>query len=231
MLMNKFLHTALACLLLSATLVGCHTSKRTAAASTTHKPEFLDDVVMDKHTKRNVSTETVASHHKKSKTKNTKEVIVSTDKNTAGEDFNPLKVKYAALMGVTPQDIINPLIYQFIEEWYGVRYHLGGNDKSGIDCSAFVQRFYSTVYGMDLVRTAVEQFNNCEYIRRVSKATEGDLVFFHIHSKHITHVGIYLMNDYFVHASSTQGVVISNLNDDYWQKYFAGAGRIPRGNM
>jgi lipoprotein Spr len=47
-----------------------------------------------------------------------------------------------------------------------------------------------------------------------------------VRSKKITHVGVYLANNYFVHASTTQGVMISNLNEDYWRKYFAGAGRV-----
>ena len=57
---------------------------------------------------------------------------------------------------------------------------------------------------------------------------EGDLVFFRVNSKQVSHVGIYLMNNYFVHASTSKGVMISNLNEEYWQKYFEGIGRIPR---
>ena len=62
--------------------------------------------------------------------------------------------------------------------------------------------------------------------RQLFKLREGDLVFFKIHRKRISHVGIYLVNNFFVHASLSQGVMISNLNDEYWQRVFAGAGRM-----
>jgi len=136
------------------------------------------------------------------------------------------QTKYAKLLSCVPQAISNFPLYKFIDDWYGVDYHMGGDNKNGIDCSAFVQRLYLEVFGFSMVRTALEQYKNCTMEYDVNKLKEGDLVFFHIHSKHITHVGIYLMNNFFVHASASQGVVISSLKDDYWSKYFAGAGEI-----
>jgi lipoprotein Spr len=56
---------------------------------------------------------------------------------------------------------------------------------------------------------------------------EGDLVFFKTRGRSISHVGIYLMNNFFVHASSSQGVIISSLNDEYWSRKYAGAGKVP----
>jgi cell wall-associated NlpC family hydrolase len=137
-----------------------------------------------------------------------------------------LQAKYAALMNVLPDAIRNVRLYNFIDEWYGVRYRLGGNSKDGIDCSAFVQRMYETVFGLNLVRTAMQQFTKTEFISCKEQCKEGDLVFFHVRSRRISHVGIYLMNNYFVHASSSQGIMISNLQEPYWQKYFACAGRM-----
>jgi hypothetical protein len=144
------------------------------------------------------------------------------------EDKKALCKKYAAMLGLDPCELTNFSLYQFIEKWYGANYKLGGCDSAGIDCSSFAQKLYNTIYGIDLDRTAKEQFGNCKRIKHPKEAKEGDLVFFHVHSRRITHVGIYLANDYFVHASSSQGVVISNLNDSYWHKYFAGCGRIPQ---
>ena len=134
------------------------------------------------------------------------------------------------MLGVLPQMITNDLLYSFIDEWYGTHYRLGGTDKRGIDCSAFVQRLYARVFNVNLFRTAAEQFKLCEAIYNKQEIKEGDLVFFSIHSKRITHVGIYLANDCFVHASSSKGVMISKLTDTYWRKYFAGAGRVPNGH-
>lgn len=142
---------------------------------------------------------------------------------------NALLSKYAGMLGVVPQAIRNFSLYSFIDEWYGVRYRLGGVDKQGIDCSAFVQRLYEDVFGINLVRTAFQQFHNCRMVFDMDSLKEGDLVFFHINrGKRISHVGIYLRNNYFVHASSSQGVMISSLSEDYWTRYYAGAGSIDK---
>ncbi|OJW80970.1 MAG: hypothetical protein BGO69_19790 [Bacteroidetes bacterium 46-16] len=143
---------------------------------------------------------------------------------------NTLQKKYASMLGVLPNMLHNFSLYQFIDEWYGVRYRYGGTDKSGIDCSAFVQRLYEQVFGTDVVRTAFEQFQSVDLMKNINNLREGDLVFFRIHRKRISHVGIYLVNNFFVHASLSQGVMISNLNEDYWQRFFAGAGRVMHDN-
>ncbi len=141
---------------------------------------------------------------------------------------NPLTLKYADLLGIQTNNISNPTLYQFIEKWYGSTYRLGGSDETGIDCSGFAKKLYNEIYGIDLNRTAKEQFSTCKRLKHPKEAVEGDLVFFHVHSRRITHVGVYLANNYFVHASSSQGVVISNLKDEYWRKYYAGCGRITK---
>lgn len=139
---------------------------------------------------------------------------------------NEILNKYSTMMGLLPKEMTNYILYQFIDEWYGVRYRYGGTDKSGIDCSAFVQRLYQQVYGAELVRTARNQFHECRMVWDMESLKEGDLVFFKTRGRHISHVGIYLFNNYFVHASSSHGVMISNLADNYWQRKFAGAGKI-----
>ncbi len=154
--------------------------------------------------------------------------VAATDQ-PEDNDYRACTNKYAEMIGLAPRDVESPALFSFIEQWYGTNYKLGGCDISGVDCSGFVRKLYSDVYGVDLLRTAMEQFQNCKRIKKSKDAEEGDLVFFHVHSRRITHVGIYLANDYFVHASSSQGVMISNLKDEYWHKYFAGCGRIPRG--
>lgn len=147
-------------------------------------------------------------------------------KLSSSEKPATLQQKYAAILGVLPQTVKNLSLYSFIEDWYGVRYRLGGDSKKGIDCSAFVRRLYENVFCVNLVRTACQQFNMCRYINRVDSVKEGDLVFFKTKGNRISHVGIYLMNDFFVHASSSRGVMISSLNDSYWERRFAGAGAI-----
>ena len=136
-----------------------------------------------------------------------------------------IQVKYSSMLGVVPDAIGNFPLYSFIDDWYGTRYRLGGNDKHGIDCSAFVQRLYENVFCTSLVRTAMEQFSSCRMVFNTDSLKEGDLVFFKRGSR-ISHVGIYLVNNFFVHASSSRGVMISSLGDDYWSRLYAGAGKI-----
>jgi cell wall-associated NlpC family hydrolase len=144
----------------------------------------------------------------------------------AGKTFNGIIDKYSKMMQVSPNSITNVILYQFVDDWYGTRYCLGGTGKKGIDCSALVQKLYTSVYGMDVVRTSIMQFRNSEYVANKSNLNEGDLVFFRIHGGPVSHVGIYLKNNYFVHASSSRGVMVSNLEETYWTKYYVGGGKM-----
>jgi cell wall-associated NlpC family hydrolase len=144
------------------------------------------------------------------------------------EEKDSLSYKYADKINVDPTDITNYALYQFIDQWYGTDYKWGGEDIDGIDCSAFSQKLYSEIYGLDLLRTARQQHRTCKRIRHPADAAEGDLVFFHVKSWRVSHVGVLLKNDYFVHASRTQGVTISNLRDRYWRKRYASCGRVAR---
>lgn len=108
--------------------------------------------------------------------------------------------------------------------WKGVRYRLGGDTKRGIDCSAFVQRTFRDQFGLELPRSTSEQQDTGKEITR-SKLRPGDLVMFRAGSTG-RHVGIYLGNDNFVHASTSSGVMISSLNDDYWKKRYREGRRV-----
>ena len=105
----------------------------------------------------------------------------------------------------------------------GTRYRLGGNSKDGIDCSALMQILFTSLYGINLPRTAREQY---DFSRKISRTElkEGDLVFFNTIGG-VSHVGMYLQNNKFIHAS-TGGVTISDLYDEYWMKKFIGVGRV-----
>jgi hypothetical protein len=139
-----------------------------------------------------------------------------------------IKDKYSCMIDVMPNQISNVMLYRFIDEWYGVKYRMGGETKSGIDCSAFVQNLYRYVFGLDLLRTACSQFEEAQRIKDPSELKEGDLVFFKVKSSRISHVGVYLRNNFFVHSASSKGVSIASLTSNYWSKYFVGGGRIQR---
>src|SRR5690606_18933498 len=120
----------------------------------------------------------------------------------------------------------NMPLYAFIDDWYGIPYRYGGTTRKGIDCSAFTRQLYNDVYNKELLRTSSEQFNTSNFIGNQSQLKEGDLVFFKIRSKNISHVGVYLSDGKFVHASRSKGIVISSLDDAYWSRYYVGGGRV-----
>ncbi len=134
--------------------------------------------------------------------------------------------KYAEMVETEPEEIKNLPLYRFIDHWYGVRYKYGGTTRKGIDCSAFSQRLYGNVYCLNIKRTSKQQFKKCEHLDDLSDVEEGDLVFFRINRIRISHVGVYLANGYFVHATRSRGIMISSINDKYWQRRFAGCGRV-----
>lgn len=146
------------------------------------------------------------------------------DAKKSGKESNKLADQEINLNEISAAK--NKALAAFIKEWYGVPYRYGGTSKNGIDCSAFVRELYEDVYNTHLLRTAFEQFAASTPIFNKQDLEEGDLVFFKIHSRHISHVGVYLSEGRFVHASSSSGVMISNLGSRYWTRYYAGAGRV-----
>ncbi|HVM90253.1 MAG TPA: C40 family peptidase [Puia sp.] len=152
---------------------------------------------------------------------------------SAIENFSPLQFKYAILEDAEVEDIRNEKLLEFMEDWYGTKYHFGGVAKDGIDCSAFVSTLMSGVYGIsNLPRMSRDQYAATV---RVSKKDlkEGDLVFFHTYGrkrKAVTHVGVYLRNNKFIHAS-VSGVMISDMGEGYYSTHFVGAGRIVDAGM
>ncbi|RYY50546.1 MAG: NlpC/P60 family protein [Chitinophagaceae bacterium] len=141
----------------------------------------------------------------------------------ATEACNAIQFKYSQLMDVEIESISNISLFAFIDEWWNTAYRYGGTTKKGIDCSALTGLLLSTVYAVGVPRTAREQYAASDKIAR-EDMQEGDLVFFNTKGG-ISHVGVYLNNDRFVHASTSSGVTISSLNDDYYSKRFIGAGR------
>ena len=121
----------------------------------------------------------------------------------------------------------NIKLYEEIKNWIGVPYRYGGNTSKGVDCSGFVVNVYKNVYRIKLQRSSELIYKkNCDKIKK-SKLQEGDLVFFKTgKKKRINHVGIYLKNGKFVHTSTSRGVIISSLDEDYYRKNFMQAGRV-----
>lgn len=133
--------------------------------------------------------------------------------------------KYSARLGISLKPGCNRKLIESVTSWLNTPYKYGGNTQQGTDCSGFVQQVIFEVYGVSLARSAADIYAQCKKINRAD-LKEGDLVFFKINTPKVDHVGIYLTDEYFIHASTQKGVIISNLSETYYAKYFYSAGRI-----
>lgn len=206
--------------LLLFVLSGCGTLHKTqsnsAAVKTASHPRFLDNIEIDLES--SIASQRTASLKSRATSEASFVPVI--------EKAHPLHFKYAILMDVPVEDLSSCTCLPFIEDWYGTPYRLGGNTKAGIDCSAFTLLFASTLYGLPLPRTSREQKAATKSISQ-DQLQEGDLVFFSTRKgRPISHVGIYLRNNKFVHASSSGGVMISDLGENYWKPRYVGAGRL-----
>ena len=145
------------------------------------------------------------------------------------EGAGALQFKYSLLLDVEVELLKNFNLLRIIDEWYGTRYVYGGATKRGIDCSALMQVFFASLYGIALPRTAKQQFDMSRRISR-TELKEGDLLFFNT-TGGVSHVGMYLTNNKFVHASSSNGVTISDMFDPYYASRLIGVGRVTEENV
>ena len=143
-------------------------------------------------------------------------------------NYNYQEIAKASIrLGIDIEMDDNHSLYVEAASWLGVPYRNGGTSKRGVDCSGFTSSIYNKVYHKKLERSSEEQRKkDCRKISK-GKLREGDLVFFHNgrKKKRATHVGIYLKNGKFIHASTSRGVIISQLKDSYWEKHWLSGGR------
>lgn len=122
------------------------------------------------------------------------------------------------------RDVLIKKFIDRIKAYLGTPYRYGGDSAEGMDCSGFVATIFNQSCQIQLPHNAYQIYQGCQKISR-RELYLGDLVFFS-NRKAIDHVGIYLAKDYFVHASVSYGVIVSELNDLYYRSRFAAAGRI-----
>lgn len=119
---------------------------------------------------------------------------------------------------------VRQTLYAQFEEWKAVKYRAGGLSKTGVDCSGFVFLTFDSRLGIKLPRSTDEQVNAGTPIA-VADLLPGDLVFFRT-GRNTRHVGIYLENRKFLHASTERGVMISSLDDRYWARTYWKSVRV-----
>jgi lipoprotein Spr len=212
-------------------LAGCSTvrpgaSKQTASATTTTTSssgsvQFIDNISVTPSGKKDGSRTSISPVNGGAETR------PAVANGAAIETYPALQFKFAILENASVEELDNPKLLVFMDYWYGAPYHYGGMSRDGIDCSGFAFLLMSSVYGVaSLPMTAKDQYGASRHLRR-DELQEGDLVFFHTlgRRRSVTHVGVYLRNNKFIHAS-VSGVMISDLTDGYYEKHYIGAGRV-----
>ena len=134
------------------------------------------------------------------------------------------KVSEKQVNEIPEEALLSVVLHNEFDVWKGTPYRFGGANKRGIDCSAFVQKIYLSSFNIKLPRTTYRQVRQ-GYIINKSKLQVGDLVFFKT-SLYENHVGIFIGNNRFMHVSSSQGVMISRLNNVYWRAKYWQSRRI-----
>ncbi|MBC7587815.1 MAG: C40 family peptidase [Chitinophagaceae bacterium] len=187
------------------------------------------NVVTSKH--KTINRASAKKNNAPASKKNSEELKTTSNPQLSKADIEKadyLQLKYAVKLDATVEKLNNIPLLQTIDHWWGTRYSMGGSTENGIDCSAFTQVLMQTVYNVGVSRTAQDQYNNSEHID-LGDLQEGDLVFFHSgssRSKSVSHVGVYMLNNKFVHASTSNGVTISDLNEAYWKQHYYAVGRV-----
>jgi len=115
-----------------------------------------------------------------------------------------------------------------VQEWVGTPHRMGGVNREGIDCSGFVQRLYKDIFQQNIPRSTSRQVRSGQPVDK-KQLRPGDLVFFKIPYKG-PHVGIYLGRKEFAHASTSKGVMISSLGQEYWSTSYWTARRYSSGS-
>ena len=120
--------------------------------------------------------------------------------------------------------LVKKMLYEQYNQWKHTRYRIGGMSRSGVDCSGFIQLTFKTKLGVILPRSTEFQAQLGESVSK-SELRAGDLVFFKTRWSG-RHVGVYIEDGRFLHASSTYGVTISKLNESYWKSAYWKAKRL-----
>jgi cell wall-associated NlpC family hydrolase len=125
----------------------------------------------------------------------------------------------------TPAGLNRDKMLLDVVSFLGVPYKYGGTSRKGVDCSGFTSQVYASAAALALPRSTREQYGVGTKIGR-NELRFGDLVFFNTTGRKPSHVGIYIEDDLFAHASVNDGVTFSSLESDYYKKRFVGARRV-----
>lgn len=133
----------------------------------------------------------------------------------------------SSVLGITIEDVSLLDFYREVADWIGTRYRRGGMSRKAVDCSGFTNIIYKSVFGQELDRVSTVIAKNVkETISDKEDLQPGDMVFFSTFGKkHINHVGIYIGEGKFIHASIKKGVIVSRLDEGYYSRNWKKGGR------
>ena len=129
-------------------------------------------------------------------------------------------------ISTTGSDHGNGSLEAFYKKYSHAKHRMGATGPDYFDCSGFTQKAFKDVYGISLPRTSQSQYFVGSRVGRIKDLEYGDLVFFNINGRGVSHVGIYLEDNRFAHASTSLGVTISDITLDYWKKRFVEGRRV-----
>lgn len=126
-------------------------------------------------------------------------------------------------LGINVEKQTDLSFYNEVIKWLGTPYKFGGSSTQGTDCSGLVKSIYESVFGLKIPRQSAQQYKEAKEIT-AKKLVPGDLYFFDIQGKSVSHVGMHLAEDYFIHASTTKGVIVSSLKEKNYSISLVGFG-------
>ena len=164
--------------------------------------------------------------HRKKVVKRSYSITRKIEKDQDVLDPDTLRFLYhSQKTGIDLDTTSNLNLYYLMYNWVGTPYQFGGSTKNGIDCSGFTKMLVAEIYKINLTRDSRSMFKQCNPVAK-SALKEGDLVFFNIARGQISHVGVYLGNNKFIHSSTQKGVIMSDLREGYYKRYFYKGGRL-----
>lgn len=146
----------------------------------------------------------------------------SSQRKTSPQKKSDKKEKQSS---VTPEAFSDQKMMDAILAWMGTPYEYGGESRDGIDCSAFTQVMFKQTAGIALPRTTEQQVKIGSAVEK-ENLQFGDLIFFNTTGQNPSHVGIYIGDDMFAHASVSSGVTLSSLYSSYFKKRYTEARRV-----
>lgn len=205
-------HTSLLIVGLSFMVCGCSSSS----------PRFRSDDSRDNRVERVVQEDDEFRFASKIKEETKKEDDKKVDLKSLEKK---LADKPSTYSNVTPNGLNRDAVLLDVVSFLGVPYRYGGNTKNGVDCSGLTCNVYDSAVKKKLPRSTKEQYQTGSPVMK-SQLQFGDLVFFNTTGRKPSHVGIYIEDDLFVHASVVSGVTISSLESTYYKNRYVGARRV-----